>query len=181
MLRMPQRSVTRFFIPLIDVLTLLFCIYLLMPIIKPAGAEETADTGAAPADARSRSRRARAEMASWSFDLSSVYVRSAGPPAAHRDTLASGMDAEMLSIHYTPGMYISFIVPRRRALFRNRMWRQWHIRSGDGGTINRLRHFGAVRHTAGISRGLRSWPTATYVRLASVTLTVISRPGSRCA
>jgi hypothetical protein len=32
MLRMPQRSVTRFFIPMIDVLTLLFCIYLLMPL-----------------------------------------------------------------------------------------------------------------------------------------------------
>jgi hypothetical protein len=33
MLEMPRRSVTRFFIPLIDVLTLLFCIYLLMPMI----------------------------------------------------------------------------------------------------------------------------------------------------
>jgi hypothetical protein len=32
MIRLPQRSVTRFFIPLIDVLTLLFCIYLLMPL-----------------------------------------------------------------------------------------------------------------------------------------------------
>jgi hypothetical protein len=32
MIQMPQRSVTRFFIPLIDVLTLLFCIYLLMPL-----------------------------------------------------------------------------------------------------------------------------------------------------
>ncbi len=35
MIRMPHRSVTRFFIPLIDVLTLLFCIYLLLPIVKP--------------------------------------------------------------------------------------------------------------------------------------------------
>ena len=34
MIRLPRRSVTRFFIPLIDVLTLLFCIYLLMPIVK---------------------------------------------------------------------------------------------------------------------------------------------------
>ena len=40
MIQMPQRSVTRFFIPLIDVLTLLFCIYLLMPIVKPALAED---------------------------------------------------------------------------------------------------------------------------------------------
>jgi hypothetical protein len=36
MLRMPQRSVTRFFIPLIDVLTLLFGAFLLMPLVPPA-------------------------------------------------------------------------------------------------------------------------------------------------
>ena len=34
-LEMPKRSVTRFFIPLIDVLTLLFCIYLVMPMVGP--------------------------------------------------------------------------------------------------------------------------------------------------
>src|SRR6267378_2584565 len=33
MIRQPRRSVTRFFIPLIDVLILLFCIFLLMPIV----------------------------------------------------------------------------------------------------------------------------------------------------
>jgi hypothetical protein len=36
MIQMPKRSVTRFFIPLIDVLTLLFCIFLLMPMVKSA-------------------------------------------------------------------------------------------------------------------------------------------------
>jgi hypothetical protein len=36
MIQLPRRSVTRFFIPLIDVLTLLFCIFLLMPVVKPA-------------------------------------------------------------------------------------------------------------------------------------------------
>jgi hypothetical protein len=34
MLKMPQRSVTRFFIPLIDVLTLLFCVFLIMPMAR---------------------------------------------------------------------------------------------------------------------------------------------------
>ncbi|MCI0639347.1 MAG: hypothetical protein L0Y72_27165 [Gemmataceae bacterium] len=34
MIQMPRRSVTRFFIPLIDVLLLLFCIFLLMPIVN---------------------------------------------------------------------------------------------------------------------------------------------------
>jgi hypothetical protein len=42
MIRLPQRSVTRFFIPLIDVLTLLFAIFLLLPLV-----EGTEDAGAA--------------------------------------------------------------------------------------------------------------------------------------
>ena len=44
MIQLPRRSVTRFFIPLIDVLTLLFCIFLLMPLVKPAeGSAAAAD------------------------------------------------------------------------------------------------------------------------------------------
>jgi hypothetical protein len=39
MLEMPRRSVTRFFIPLIDVLTLLFCVYLVMPMVGPPEGE----------------------------------------------------------------------------------------------------------------------------------------------
>jgi hypothetical protein len=50
MLQMPQRSVTRFFIPMIDVLTLLFCIYLLMPVVKPGEAGDTKGDGKEPAD-----------------------------------------------------------------------------------------------------------------------------------
>ena len=33
MIERPKRSVTRFFVPLIDVLILLFCIFLLMPFV----------------------------------------------------------------------------------------------------------------------------------------------------
>jgi hypothetical protein len=39
MIKPPHRSVTRFFIPLIDVLILLFCIFLLMPYVTPAEGE----------------------------------------------------------------------------------------------------------------------------------------------
>jgi hypothetical protein len=53
MLRMPQRSVTRFFIPMIDVLTLLFCIYLLMPLATGS------PDASAEADARAREGRLR--------------------------------------------------------------------------------------------------------------------------
>ncbi len=41
MIQMPHRSVTRFFVPMIDVLTLLFCIYLLMPMVADAPGSET--------------------------------------------------------------------------------------------------------------------------------------------
>jgi hypothetical protein len=34
MIQLPRRSVTRFFIPLIDVLTLLFCIFLVLPLAQ---------------------------------------------------------------------------------------------------------------------------------------------------
>lgn len=37
MIRPPHRSVTRFFIPMIDVLILLFCIFLLMPYVAVEG------------------------------------------------------------------------------------------------------------------------------------------------
>ena len=41
MIELPRRSVTRFFIPMIDVLTLLFCIFLLMPMVKPPPSSPT--------------------------------------------------------------------------------------------------------------------------------------------
>jgi len=47
MIHMPQRSVTRFFIPLIDVLLLLFCIFLLMPMVAE---EDQARSEATKAD-----------------------------------------------------------------------------------------------------------------------------------
>ena len=48
MIQFPRRSVTRFFIPLIDVLTLLFCIFLLMPMFKATPeAQEPAHEAAA--------------------------------------------------------------------------------------------------------------------------------------
>ncbi len=48
MIELPRRSVTRFFIPLIDVLTLLFCIFLLMPFVKRAGDADGAEAGSVP-------------------------------------------------------------------------------------------------------------------------------------
>lgn len=48
MIQLPKRSVTRFFVPLIDVLILLFCIFLLMPFVSgPDAAKAGAQTGEA--------------------------------------------------------------------------------------------------------------------------------------
>ena len=43
MITLPRRSVTRFFIPLIDVLILLFCIFLLMPFVSGTPADAPKD------------------------------------------------------------------------------------------------------------------------------------------
>ena len=48
MITLPRRSVTRFFIPLIDVLILLFCIFLLMPFVSGPPSAEPADPKVAP-------------------------------------------------------------------------------------------------------------------------------------
>jgi uncharacterized protein YdcH (DUF465 family) len=45
MIRVPRRSVTRFFIPLLDVMVLLFSIFLLMPIMQKKAAEEAPSNG----------------------------------------------------------------------------------------------------------------------------------------
>jgi hypothetical protein len=47
-IRPPRRSVTRFFVPLIDVLILLFCIFLLMPYVKPVEGESADPAGDRP-------------------------------------------------------------------------------------------------------------------------------------
>ncbi len=51
MIRLPRRSVTRFFIPLIDVLTLLFCTFLLLPMLNTSpGASTTSRDSTADAE-----------------------------------------------------------------------------------------------------------------------------------
>jgi hypothetical protein len=57
MIQLPQRSVTRFFIPLIDVLTLLFCIFLVLPLAKDAD-----DVSADQAELEERLRQKEEEL-----------------------------------------------------------------------------------------------------------------------
>jgi hypothetical protein len=57
MIELPRRSVTRFFIPLIDVLTLLFCIFLVLPLAKGPD-----DSSADVADLENRLREKEQEV-----------------------------------------------------------------------------------------------------------------------
>jgi hypothetical protein len=59
MIRLPERSVTRFFIPLIDVLLLLFCIYLLMPLAQ--GNEENPGD-LSPIEVKEKTQRDRRQL-----------------------------------------------------------------------------------------------------------------------
>lgn len=59
MIQPPRRSVTRFFLPLIDVLTLLFCIFLLSPVMRSPAQEGTGNVGEAE---RLRQQRTRLEQ-----------------------------------------------------------------------------------------------------------------------
>lgn len=58
MIQLPRRTVTRFFIPLIDVLILLFCIFLLLPFVS-APDELPADGEDQPADVETLQKRLR--------------------------------------------------------------------------------------------------------------------------
>jgi hypothetical protein len=66
MIEMPRRSVTRFFIPLIDVLILLFCIFLLMPFVKAR--DEAAEEATSPGEL-DRLRREHKELVQRLADL----------------------------------------------------------------------------------------------------------------
>jgi hypothetical protein len=61
MIRMPHRSVTRFFIPLLDVMILLFCIFLLLPVFKEVRPGEGGETSPTEEAAELRSDKDRLE------------------------------------------------------------------------------------------------------------------------
>jgi hypothetical protein len=64
-IEMPRRSVTRFFIPMIDVLTLLFCIYLLLPMASETAQEPDSER----AEREEKLRRLEAEVARRGEDI----------------------------------------------------------------------------------------------------------------
>lgn len=61
MIQLPHRSVTRFFIPLIDVLILLFCIFLLLPFVSKQDGEDGTESADAKALAETKVKLELAE------------------------------------------------------------------------------------------------------------------------
>jgi hypothetical protein len=68
MIRLPRRSVTRFFIPMIDVLTLLFCMFLLMPIIR-----ENESLSGAPGEEITNADEQKQEIDARRKELNELY------------------------------------------------------------------------------------------------------------
>ena len=97
MIHMPHRSVTRFFVPLIDVLLLLFCIFLLMPYVKsnnillcPSDSQPTASPDAnGVTDILGRGRR-------------SVGVDAGQVPAGQTGQLGQGGHAVAVTVRAAP-------------------------------------------------------------------------------
>ena len=79
MIPTPRHSVTRFFVPMIDVLTLLFCIFLLMPYVKPTEepGEKAAGNVADPAAMRREMDRLRRERDALSRDRDTMLRQQA--------------------------------------------------------------------------------------------------------
>jgi hypothetical protein len=102
-IRLPERSVTRFFIPLIDVLLLLFCIYLLMPLAE--GTEKNSEPNH-PLAVIDEARKAKLEL---------TRLRQENEEAAKK--LASLRGEERNLLHQRLAIKVLEIDPRNGKLF----------------------------------------------------------------
>jgi hypothetical protein len=146
-IHLPERAVTRFFVPLIDVLILLFCIFLLLPFVSApadsAGADAVTDLETLRAELKKakddlsieRKRtdelmRERAESAQrtvvWVTDIDGdtgelTYAAPDGPPG-RRFSIASAADAQAFILNTkkrTDGRAVKylFVCPRKPTRF----------------------------------------------------------------
>lgn len=85
MIQLPHRAVTRFFIPLIDVLILLFCIFLLLPFVSKQDGEDGSETAQSKALAEAKEK----------LELAEAQVKAL---MNERATLADRMSVRVLEI-----------------------------------------------------------------------------------
>ena len=91
MIERPKRSVTRFFVPLIDVMILLFCMFILMPFVT--GDPKSAEPGAETKDAPPAAAQSGASLS----DRVSVKVLEIDPSNGKLYSLQNGQRIEVNS------------------------------------------------------------------------------------
>jgi hypothetical protein len=92
MIERPKRSVTRFFVPLIDVLILLFCIFLLMPFVAT-----TAETESAKGKAKAKEPELPKDVRELRTELERAR-REVEKLKAERGNLAERLSVKVLEI-----------------------------------------------------------------------------------
>jgi hypothetical protein len=104
MIERPKRSVTYFFVPLIDVLILLFCIFLLMPFVSVPENPDSADVeakGKATEDELPRDvRELRAELERYKRELDKLK--------AEKGNLSDRLSVKVLEIDPESGLLYYF-------------------------------------------------------------------------
>ncbi len=98
MIQMPRRSVTRFFIPMIDVLTLLFCMFLLMPIIRENAVLDTGERDAAAGEMDREIEARKKELQELRDDQQRARFALAKLAAEKRDLIRQNVVIQLLHV-----------------------------------------------------------------------------------
>jgi biopolymer transport protein ExbD len=101
MIERPKRSVTRFFVPLIDVLILLFCIFLLMPFVASSSEAEPANNA--------KDKKADSSMPKDAVELQSelrIARREINRLRAEKGNLAERVSVKLLEIESKDGLFV---------------------------------------------------------------------------
>ena len=117
MIRLPERSVTRFFIPLIDVLLLLFCIYLLMPLAQ--GTEDDGSELSLP-DLKEQRRKEQRDLARVRKDLETTGRQLTELQQDRNQLLHQRLAIKVLEIDARTGKLFSFDDRGNRLNIQNR-------------------------------------------------------------
>lgn len=104
MIERPKRSVTRFFVPLIDVLILLFCIFLLMPFVN---VPESSDTQEPLPKAKQPDEDLPRDVRELRADLER-YKRELEKMKAERGNLSDRLSVKVLEIDPESGLLFYF-------------------------------------------------------------------------
>jgi hypothetical protein len=161
MIELPRRSVTRFFIPLIDVLTLLFCIFLVMPLatnpeekaaaeLKAPGPSEVESNQAAVARMQAEIEKLRHAKASElrqmlvphvlyiNPDNGELYYRSREQPFPLRSQRAAEemIERDRAGLKSGQELYYLIVLPLKRSGFpteeQQQQYDRWFARVAVG-------------------------------------------------